>query len=146
MGQKTEYIVTFIPDDVEGGYTKREVDKMIREMPEKILGVDKKVWRDGNDGFYELWAEDSYWGNPDAPEPEPVKFKKRVYECESEKGSFPCHKDEMDTPQHILIDGGIHYTKCVRCGVDLEYEHEPLPEWLKSPKKTFSGYGLGDLW
>jgi hypothetical protein len=131
MGQKTEYVVSFTNGGVEGSLTKREVDKMIRETPEKIVGVDKKVWRDENNGFYELWAEDDYWFNPDAPEPEPVKFEKKARECESEEGSFICHKEETEAPQHITDDGGIHYTKCVRCGVDLEYEYEPRPEWLK---------------
>ena len=51
MGQKTEYVVSFTNGGVEGSLTKREVDKMIRETPEKIVGVEKKVWRDENDGF-----------------------------------------------------------------------------------------------
>ena len=132
MGQKTEYIVTFTGDSVEGGFNKREVDKMIRETPEKIIGVDKKVWRDEDDGFYELWAEDSYWGNPDAPEPEPVKFvKKRTYECESDEGGFITHKQETEAPRNILANGGIHHTNCVRCGVDLEIECEPMPEFMQ---------------
>jgi len=131
MGQKTEYIVTFTNDNVEGGFNKREVDRMIRETPEKIIGVDKKVWRDENDGFYELWAEDSYWFNPDAPEPEPVKFVNRSYECESDEGGFATHKGETEAPFHILKNGGIHHTKCKRCGDDLEYEYEPTPEFLQ---------------
>lgn len=68
MKQKTEYVVTLTSGESLGSLTKREADKMIRDTPSKIIGVEKKVWR-GEDGWFDLWAEDSYWVNPDAPEP-----------------------------------------------------------------------------
>jgi hypothetical protein len=73
MKQKTEYVVTLITDESLGSLTKREADKMIRDTPSKIRGVEKKVWR-GEDGWFDLWAEDSYWVNPNAPEPVVKKF------------------------------------------------------------------------
>jgi len=77
MTQKTEYVVTLITDEVLGSLTKREADELIRTRAHEVRGVDKKVWRDnGGDGWFELYAEDSYWFNPDAPEPVVKKLSK----------------------------------------------------------------------
>ena len=75
MKQKTEYVVTLTSGESLGSLTKREADKMIRDTPSKVIGVEKKVWR-GEDGWFDLWAEDSYWVNPDAPEPQ-ITWKKQ---------------------------------------------------------------------
>tara|TARA_R100000951_G_C2575940_1_gene160313 strand:- start:411 stop:644 length:234 start_codon:yes stop_codon:yes gene_type:complete len=77
MKQKTEYVVTLTSGESLGSLTKREADKMIRDTPSKVIGVEKKVWR-GEDGWFDLWAEDSYWVNTNAPEPQPVKKQRRI--------------------------------------------------------------------
>ena len=77
--QKTEYVATLITDEVLGSLTKREADELIRTRAHEVRGVDKKVWRDnGGDGWFELYAEEDYWFNPDAPEPPVVKYTKKV--------------------------------------------------------------------